>query len=355
MKSSIINSKVARLLIVQRVSLSHSTHMSRSIGARFGPLLNYMKRHELIEWYEKSESEIKLTDIKHFNAILLNKHTSKKGIELIEMAKNIGVQTIYDLDDWILDLPSYSVTTIGDDIIANIIEMLRLSDIVTVSNKILKNKLKFIRNDVVVLKNGFDHYDFPIEPLNYKEAIIPKILFSNTDGIKLVNFKKQFIDQLIVFLNQYPDVQLDFWGDKFPEVKQIPRVVQRGFVPNKSYKHSIMEEGYWFAIVPLGGAEDPEHLFFNSCKSCIKYIDYGSLCIPGIYSNTPVYADVIKSRINGILINNEGDNWYNSMVELYGDFKLRQLIRDNAYKDCVEKFGLENSAKIIMNILYGIR
>lgn len=337
-----------RLLVVQRVSLSHSTLKSRSIGARFGPLLDYMQRHGMLVWQEKLESDITLNDIRMHDAVLLNKHSSVRGLEIIHTARDLGLRAIYDLDDWILDLPSYSVTNLDEDILANIVQMIRAADVVTVSNPILQHKLQHIRADSVILPNGFDHESVPFDLASHRESRTPRIVFSNTDGIKLINHRKQFMQQLVTFMESNPRVELDFWGDHFPELGRIPRVSDRGFLPNKAYKHAIRDAGYWFSVVPLGGEEDPSTLFFNSCKSCIKYIDYGSLGIPAVYSHTPVYSNVVTDNLTGLLIKNENSNWLDAMTRMLNDAELRQRIRTHSYVDCVKRFGLAGPAQQLL-------
>jgi glycosyltransferase involved in cell wall biosynthesis len=155
----------------------------------------------------------------------------------------------------------------------------------------------------------------------------------------------------VQFLEIHPEVEIDFWGDKFPEMHNIPRLINNGFEANQVYKRKIRDRCYWFAVVPLGGEEDPDTLFFNSCKSCIKYIDFGSLGIPGIYSDTPVYSNVIQDGETGILVKNQGDNWLKTMEALYHSRELRQEIRTNAYNDCVRNHGLEQSAIALSSLV----
>ena len=340
-----------RLLVVQRLSLSHSRLKSRSIGARFGPLLDYMERHGLLQWQEILETEIGIEDFRRHDAVLLNKHSSTRGLEIIQTAKALGLRCIYDLDDWILDLPSYSVTNLDEDVLANIVCMIREADVVSVSNPVLQNKLKYLRPVSAILKNGFDHEALPYSPKAHNESSQPRILFSNTDGIKLVSHRKQFLQQLVAFMEMHPEVQLDFWGDHFPEIGRIPRLNDKGFSPNKTYKETIRDAGYWFAVVPLGGEEDPETLFFNSCKSCIKYIDYGSLGIPGMYSHSPVYSEVVQHGKTGMLVHNQGNEWLKAMNVLYQQAALRQKIREQSYADCIANFGLQASAHKLLELI----
>lgn len=335
---------VKKILVVQRISLSHEKLMSRSIAARFSPLLDYMEQQNMIAWKAIPEDEITIRQLEAFDVVLFNKHTSLRALDLLRLANDLGKLSIYDLDDWILDLPQYSVTSLDDDVIKNIGCMLREATRVSVSNDLLKKKLKPLRVDVLVVPNGFDHEAIPSLPQNWRESVPSRILFSNTDGLKLVKFRKPFIEMLQEFL-KLNNIMLDFWGDAFPEMHAIDNINPMGFQSNMSYKMAIRDTGYMFAVVPLGGAEDPDTLFFNSCKSCIKYIDYGSLGIPAIYSDTPVYSTVIKNRKNGILAANNSTCWKEALDELYHDHDLRYEIRQAAYLDTKLNFGLSLAAQ----------
>ncbi|MGF6923385.1 glycosyltransferase involved in cell wall biosynthesis [Paraburkholderia sp. 40] len=325
--------------------------MSRSIAARFGPLLGYMANEGLIEWEQIVEADITVGHLRRFDAVLFNKHTSRRALDVMRMANDLGLRTIYDLDDWIIDLPMYSVTDLNDDLLANITWLLRNATIATVSNETLRRKLHRIRPTVSIIPNGFDHRAIPTNPEHWHEAQPPKILFSNTDGIKLVHFRRDFFEVLVEFMNRHPELLLEFWGDGFPEMSRIPRLTSKGFLENATYKREIRDAGYLFSIVPLGGREDPEALFFNSCKSCIKYIDYGSLGIPAIYSRSPVYEDAITHEKTGYLVNNTADEWAEAMERMYQDAALRQRLKREAFNDVHRRFTLAQPAHTLISLL----
>ncbi|SDQ32777.1 Glycosyl transferases group 1 [Paraburkholderia fungorum] len=345
--------KPPRLLVVQRISLSHDRLMSRSIAARFGPLLNYMAHNGMLEWEQIVESDVTVGQLRRFDAVLFNKHTSNRATDVMRMANDLGLRTIYDMDDWIIDLPMYSVTDLNDDLLANITWLIRQASIATVSNQTLQNRLRRLRPSVVVIPNGFDHQSVPSAPEDWREATPPKVLFSNTDGIKLVQFRKEFFKVVVEFLERHQEVVLEFWGDGFPEMTRIPRLVSKGFLENSAYKAAIRDEGYMFSIVPLGGREDPDALFFNSCKSCIKYIDYGSLGIPGIYSQSPVYEEAVTDGKTGLLVNNTTEDWANAMERLYQDAQLRNTLRLEAHADTHRRFGLAEPAQTFLELITG--
>jgi len=341
-----------RLLVIQRVSLSHSKLTSRSIGARFYPLLNSMEKKGILIWESILEQDVTIEDLKKFDAILFNKHTSDLGLKILNMATGLGLMSIYDMDDWIFDLPSYSVTNLGEDQIGNVIKYLRKVSHVTVSNNNLQNKLSHICNSYI-LPNGIDLEYLGMAPQNFFESNPPKIIFSNTDGIKLVNARNEFFEMLSDFLAKNLEVKLDFWGDYFPELSKIKGIIQRGFLENIEYKREIMKNGYMFAIAPLGGTEDVELLEFNSCKTCIKYIDYGALGIPGIYSASPVYQNAVNTNITGIIVENTYEHWLQALESMLNSAEMRGNIRRNAYLDIKKNHNLDSPIEIFQTILEG--
>jgi hypothetical protein len=341
---------IPRLLVVQRGSLSHSVLNSRSIAARFYPILEYMYKNRLLEWEAILDQNITFQLMRNFDAILLNKHITTVGLKIMHLAKELGIKVIYDLDDWIFNLPDYSVTFLEEDHLQNIIEFIRGATFVTVSNEHLQKKIANVRK-ATILENGIDIGALNIDQSMHYESTPCKIIYSNTDGIKLINFKNDFFRALSEFLRRNENVSLEFWGDEFPEIHEIPRVILRGFMENRQYKKTLVEYGYTFAIAPLGGAEDSNSFEFNSCKTCIKYIDYGALGIPGIYSATPVYEAAVKNLNTGLIVANDYESWLGGMQRMLDDKVLRHQIRRNAYFDIKKNYGLETQATVLSKML----
>ncbi|WP_157874641.1 glycosyltransferase [Paraburkholderia atlantica] len=328
---------------------------SRTIGARFAPLLSYMQRHQLIEWEQISEADVGVSHLHRFDVVLFNKHVSNLSLKIMRMANELGLHTIYDLDDWLLDLPSWSVLEMNEDVLYNVLAMIREASAATASNALLQDRMRKVRrsDDVLIIPNGFDDQAFDLSPELWTETQPPKIIFSNLDGIKLVSFRKEFFGTLRSFLARHENVSIDFWGDPFPELNTIPRMTHRGSRGNLEYKKAIRDEGYTFAIVPLGAEEDPETLFFNSCKSPIKYADYGSLGIPSIYSDCPTYRENVKHRETGYIASNTAESWARALEDMLGDAQLRQSIRRNAYADVFDRFSVRRISSMFLKALPG--
>jgi glycosyltransferase involved in cell wall biosynthesis len=87
---------------------------------------------------------------------------------------------------------------------------------------------------------------------------------------------------------------------------------------------------HWdFAIAPL--ADDP----FTRCKSDLKYLDYGALAIPGVFSDARPYRETIRNRETGLLVPNDPDAWAAALEEMASDASLRTRLalaaRDEVY------------------------
>ena len=71
------------------------------------------------------------------------------------------------------------------------------------------------------------------------------------------------------------------------------------------------------AIAPL---EDDA---FTRGKSDLKYLDYGALGIPGVFSDVRPYRETVRHRETGLLAANEPEAWADALEEIVGDDALR--------------------------------
>lgn len=68
---------------------------------------------------------------------------------------------------------------------------------------------------------------------------------------------------------------------------------------------------------------------FNRCKSSIKFLEYSSLGIPGVYSDVAPYRHVIEHGVNGWLASTSTD-WFSHLESLIASAELRQSVGDAA-------------------------
>jgi len=75
-----------------------------------------------------------------------------------------------------------------------------------------------------------------------------------------------------------------------------------------------------FALAPL--VDDA----FTRCKSDLKYLDYGALGIPGIFSDVRAYRETVRHRETGLIAPNDPDAWAAALDEMAGDASLRSRL-----------------------------
>ncbi len=87
----------------------------------------------------------------------------------------------------------------------------------------------------------------------------------------------------------------------------------------------LREHARWdLAIAPL------EETPFSRCKSDLKFLDYGALGIPGVFSRLPVYESTVRHLETGYLAENTPEAWSAGLRQLLDDDALRRRIASNA-------------------------
>jgi len=94
--------------------------------------------------------------------------------------------------------------------------------------------------------------------------------------------------------------------------------------PNVEYSRFMRwmrTQAKWdLAIAPL--VDTP----FTRCKSDIKFLDYGILGIPGIYSKVAPYESTVKHLETGLLARNTVGDWTGALEAMISDAALRRRL-----------------------------
>ena len=337
-----------KVLVLQRESHVAYGVPSLSVSARIIEPLDYLKEQELVEYIVVYETqEMAQTILNWCDVIILSKHSSDNALGLVLLAKVIGKKVIYDIDDWIFTFPSYSAGKKQLKKIHNIEKIIQCVDFVTVSNAFLFSEVEKMRDDVVLVPNGMflEKYITNNEASRDIECQSPRIVFTNADLLKVDSSKEIFLNMLQEFFYYHPEYILDFYGDPFPEMFSMSFMHFTNRMTYEDYMVSLLNGRYQFAITPLGGLEDYEHLFFNSCKNPFKYLNYGVAGIPGIYSKSPIYNECVEQDVTGILVNNTRSEWLDALDRMSNDCELRDNIRRKAQIDIMQNFHIKDAAE----------
>ena len=328
---------VYRIVIVDRESIAVLKRKSMSVQVRLTVPLNYLSNEEMISVRSYDERNITDEIINQCDLFSFSRSYSEFTTELMKNIKKLGKKIIYDVDDFMLSVSKWEGFTLTETMINNYVTQSKLADCITVPHEALKEKLNDIDKKIEVIPTCIDTKRF--SPLHY-ENHSGKIVFTNLMDLKLGNAREQFLDAIRKFMENYTDIILYMYGDPFDEMQEIPRLDYKGFVPYDEHKKLLASVSYLFAICPLGGQEEEEAFEHNWYKSNVKYLEYGIAKIPGIYSDTPAYSNIIKNKINGLLVRNTSDEWYKAMELLVTTEELRATIIRNAYDDVITHYDV---------------
>jgi glycosyltransferase involved in cell wall biosynthesis len=93
------------------------------------------------------------------------------------------------------------------------------------------------------------------------------------------------------------------------------------------------------AVAPL------KDTLFTRCKSDLKFVDYGALGIPTVFSNVTPYADTVRHLRTGYLAENTVAAWRGALAAMIGDRELRESIGRNARDYVLSKRTLSRCAR----------
>lgn len=121
-------------------------------------------------------------------------------------------------------------------------------------------------------------------------------------------------------------IELRFWGVAPPaELSVWPNVeaIYPGLVDYEEFATYFGRQDCDIFIAPLLDS------MFNRCKSPLKFLEYSTLGVPGVYSRIPPYEGVVKHAENGFLASNEHE-WETLLSRLIEDAELRSRVGEQA-------------------------
>ena len=258
-----------------------------------------------------------------------------------KLAKKTHKHTIYVLDDDLLNAPSY----------VSSFPYYNLPSTKNNMKTIMAYSDTFLTPSPVLLEKygkSFKHKFLISEPslnrINKKEEN-KKVKVGFAGSIDRAQDLNEILKEAITKLaNKYGDsIDIEFFGAK-PD-----------FVDELNLKHIPYQDGYdaYTACMAkcnwdIGLAPMPDTAF-HRCKYFNKYVEYASFGIVGIYSNLEPYIYGIKDKYNGILVNNNTDEWFNAISNLIEDEKLRKEISKNCLKEANEIYSLDILAMDYLN------
>lgn len=253
----------------------------------------------------------------------------QNALDLIRTLRRAGSRIIYTLDDDLLGLNLPPAR-------ANAVRMFaRFADGVIVSTEPLAGRMRSLNSNVLVVPNQIDDTLFgpPREPRDAGEVVTMGYMGTLTHLNDLLSILEPLRRALheqkgklrleLVGVSENPHVLELFNGLPVELKKADGHVAYDRFVP------WVKQNLQWdFALAPLAPSA------VNECKSDLKFLDYGALSIPGVFSASTTYSDTVRHNENGLLAAN-ADEWCSNIKLMAQDADMRRRLalaaRDEVY------------------------
>jgi len=270
--------------------------------------------------------------------------------QIIKIARKNNKPVIFELDDLFFNLPENHPDRKNHTFTSSLLPMFQAvmdADLVTVASPILKEALLELNPNIKVLPNYLDdniwHIREPVFGEKKSDEIVIGYMGTKSHQADLLHILPVLEELLSIYGN---GIKFRFWGVKPPEgFLAYPQVEWLPFfsMEYKKFAEFFQTQKVDIFISPLINNE------FNICKSPIKFFEYTSLGVPGVFSAIEPYSEVINHGSTGLLAQSL-EEWKNCLVDLIQNPALRNELARNAQKYAEDNWLLSKNITKIKNI-----
>lgn len=264
---------------------------------------------------------------------------------IMEFTRRNLIPTVLDLDDYLMNMPEDHPNRTANDYTAALLPLLiaiKEVDFVTVSTEPLKQLVQPYNPNVKVLPNYIDEelwsFKEPVAVSSQEKDPIVLLFMGTTSHTPDLEMISPVLGKL---LSKY-EGRLKFlcYGPLPPKSLQAHPFVE--YHEGETYNYPAFIKNFLeiqadIAIAPL--RDNP----FNQCKSNLKFLEYGALGVPGIFSNLCPYVGTVADNVNGFVADTLTE-WETKLECLIGDQTMRHNLAIAAQADVKSNWMLANHA-----------
>lgn len=311
--------------------------------------MEVLQKEQLVDFLYANSMEVTHEVIDTADVIISIRGAEPIDLQWVQRAKEKGKKVVYYLDDDVLNLNAYVYTYNKsyfqrEDIKNNVKNIMRSCDILWTSNQRIINKYKAYFNRAYVMKAPA----LLLTSQKVEKESIEPITIGFAGGIDHREFYEKMLCQplqqlLLLYSNQ---VKFEVFGFQTYLLYHLP-ITTYPYIEDYDDYMLKMKSFHWdIAVAPL--PDTP----FHACKHFNKYLEYGALKIPGIYSNVPPYSDVIEDGVNGLLVDNTEKDWLSGLKRLIDNKGECGEIREKAYDHIKAHYHVSLVAKDMYHKLH---
>jgi len=262
--------------------------------------------------------------------------------EIIAKARAENKPVVYEIDDLLFELPENHISF--QNYIVSLLPMVQAAmqaDAVVTSSHLLKEYFSEFNSNTWYSPNLIDDTLWPMQPVIKPSSKGGPVVISYMGGQTHLPDLEMVAPALIRVNEKYGNhVQFHFWGGpspanlaNYPQVEQIPFDI----LNYQQFVAYFSQQTCDIFIAPL------RDIFFNRCKTAIKYLEYSSMGIPGVYSQIQPYVEIIEPGVNGFMASTV-DEWFLRLCQLIEDSDLRDRVGSQALKTVKDHWLLTKKA-----------
>ena len=261
---------------------------------------------------------------------------------ILKQIKKYNLPLIYEIDDHLFDLPQDHPDQQLGCYSSRFTPMLLAicnADMVTASTEPLANFLRAFNSNVHVLQNYLIDKYWRLSTAK-KERNTQEIVVGYIGGTTHAADLEMIVKAFQSIGQQYGDrVKFKFWGARPPdETLSHPKVDWQPVVASyQEYALTFQSQDIDILVAPL--IDNP----FSQSKSHLKFLEYSTLGIPGIYSDVTPYRNIVKHGENGFLASSV-EEWVDCLQKLISSPDLRYRMSQNALDTVKRNWLLSENA-----------
>lgn len=288
-------------------------------------------------------------DIQWADVVVLCRSIRPETLTVIELVQRYKKKLVYDIDD------NFFALSVSTDLgryhrhpvhLYVVTELMKNADAVRVYSRPMEKIAEGLNPHTYLLKSYFDFSR--IRGIRSQEHERIRIVYATSRG-RADTLAQICIPAVARLLARYPqEVEFYTFGQIPAALKGFPNVYKLKYIQSyDKYLKKFASMGFDIGLAPL--LDDT----FHNSKTNNKFREYGAMEVCGIYSNAQLYRDCVVDGVNGLLVDNTVEDWYQALSALVEDAALRDRIRRNA-KACVQKdYSMDNTLADWTRILNG--
>ncbi len=261
--------------------------------------------------------------------------------EVLKRARDEKKLVIYEVDDLILEVPSWHVSRLAFiDVLFRILRGIVEADAVVTSTVQLQDYYSAFNPNTWLVPNFLDDALWPLRlPKTLEDNEKPVVVGYMGGGSHLPDLEmiKPVIKRVMVKYGT--QVKFRFWGVKPPaDLLEHPKVEWIGLdmLNYAEFAKFFSSQDCDLFIAPLLDNT------FNRSKSQIKFLEYSAMGIPGVYSRLEPYEGIIKDGENGLMATTQ-EEWEAALARLIEAPGLRSKIGLSAQETIRQKWLLSKN------------